>query len=169
MLKLFQHACVCAALCMLHASGAHAAGQGADGPVALALEDFSLEQLSGIARSGATTLPEALRLAPGVQLAFAGALRATAGLRLQHNDHAGMEVLPSRRLGWHHAAGALPWAAASPGYHELDVRIAWQARPDTAPALSGRNPLHARHPEAGTAGMRQLAEHLVFASAALRF
>jgi iron complex outermembrane receptor protein len=58
---------------------------------------------------------------------------------------------------------------AVPGYHELDVRIAWQARPGIELALTGRNLLHARHPEFGTAGMRQLAERLVFASAALRF
>ena len=56
-----------------------------------------------------------------------------------------------------------------PGYHELDARIAWQVRPDLELALAGRNLLHARHPEFGPAGMRQLAERGVFASASLRF
>jgi len=104
MLKPFQLACACAALCLLHAGSGHAAGQSTDGPVAVAaapaLEDYTLEQLSDIvvtsvsrqpgrlasapasvyviggheiARSGATTIPEALRLAPNLQVAFAGA------------------------------------------------------------------------------------------------
>jgi iron complex outermembrane receptor protein len=58
---------------------------------------------------------------------------------------------------------------AVPGYHELDARLAWQAGPELELALAGRNLLHARHPEFGTAGMRQLAERSVFASASLRF
>lgn len=58
---------------------------------------------------------------------------------------------------------------AVPGYHELDVRIAWQARAGVELALTGRNLLHARHPEFGEAGLRQLAERHVFASATLRF
>jgi len=58
---------------------------------------------------------------------------------------------------------------AVPGYHELDARIAWQAGPGVELALTGRNLLHARHPEFGAAGMRQLAERSVFASALLRF
>lgn len=58
---------------------------------------------------------------------------------------------------------------AVPGYHELDARIAWQYRPGVELALTGRNLLHARHPEFGRAGVRQLAERSVFASASLRF
>ena len=58
---------------------------------------------------------------------------------------------------------------AVPGYHELDARIAWQARPGVELALGGRHLLHARHPEFGAAGMRQLAERGVFASVSLRF
>lgn len=58
---------------------------------------------------------------------------------------------------------------AVPGYHELDVRLAWQARPGVELALAGRNLLQARHPEFGQAGLRQLAEGHVFASATLRF
>lgn len=58
---------------------------------------------------------------------------------------------------------------AVPGYHELDVRLAWQARPGVEPALVGRNLLQARHPEFGEADLRQLAERHVFASATLRF
>lgn len=56
-----------------------------------------------------------------------------------------------------------------PGYHELDLRPAWQAHPGVEPALAGRNLLQARHPEFGAAGPRQLAERYVFASATLRF
>lgn len=56
-----------------------------------------------------------------------------------------------------------------PGYHELDLRLAWQARPGVEPALAGRNLLHARHSEFGEAGLRQLAERHAFASATLRF
>ena len=58
---------------------------------------------------------------------------------------------------------------AVPGYHEPDVRLAWQARPGVELALTGRNLLHARHPEFGAAGLRQLAKRHVFASATLRF
>ncbi|MEX5744590.1 TonB-dependent receptor plug domain-containing protein [Massilia sp. X63] len=58
---------------------------------------------------------------------------------------------------------------AVPGYHELDARIAWQARPGVELALTGRNLLHASHPEFGAASVRQLAERSVFASASLRF
>jgi iron complex outermembrane receptor protein len=58
---------------------------------------------------------------------------------------------------------------AVPGYHELDACIAWQARPRVELALAGRNVLLAHHPEVGTAGLRQLAERGVFASASLRF
>ncbi|MCA1856325.1 TonB-dependent receptor [Massilia oculi] len=58
---------------------------------------------------------------------------------------------------------------ALPGYHELDARIAWQARPGLELAVSGRNLLHARHPEFGAADVRQLAERSVFASVTLRF
>lgn len=58
---------------------------------------------------------------------------------------------------------------AVPGYHELDLRLAWQARPGVELALAGRNLLHARHPEFGAAGLRQLAERHLFASATLRF
>ena len=97
MLKPSQLASVCAALCLLHAGGGQAAGQGGQAP---ALEDYTLEQLADIvvtsvsrqqerlssapasvyvissadiARSGASTVPEALRLAPNLQVAFTGA------------------------------------------------------------------------------------------------
>ncbi|NNG23287.1 TonB-dependent receptor plug domain-containing protein [Telluria aromaticivorans] len=58
---------------------------------------------------------------------------------------------------------------AVPGYHELDARIAWQARPELELSLVGRNLLHARHPEFGAADLRQLAERNLFASAMLHF
>lgn len=59
--------------------------------------------------------------------------------------------------------------AAVPSYHELDARLAWQVRPDLELSLQGRNLLHARHAEFGEAGMRQLIERSVLASASLRF
>ncbi len=101
MLKPFRLACVGAASLLLHAGSGHAAGQGIDdGQGAPALADYTLEQLADIvvtsvsrqqerlgsapaslyvisaadiARSGATTIPEALRLAPNLQVAFTGA------------------------------------------------------------------------------------------------
>lgn len=133
------------------------------------------------ARSGATTIPEALCLAPKVQaargrrLSPGGVLQdidaglATNGprshwqLRSLHDLGCGLGAdLPLRRVA------RLPQPAV-PGYHELDARIAWQARPGVELALAGRNLLHARHPEFGTAGLQQLAERSVFASALLRF
>lgn len=59
--------------------------------------------------------------------------------------------------------------AAVPSYHELDARLAWQVRPDLELALQGSNLLHARHAEFGSAGVRQLIERSVLASATLRF
>lgn len=84
-------------------------------------------------------------------------------LRSSHDIRPGLSAdLMLRRVA------RLPQPAV-PGYHELDARIAWQARPDLELALAGRNLLHARHPEFGAAGLRQLAERGVFASASLRF
>ena len=84
-------------------------------------------------------------------------------LRSSHDFRRGLRAdLMLRRVA------RLPQPAV-PGYHELDARLAWQARPDVELALAGRNLLHARHPEFGAAGMRQLAERGVFASALLRF
>jgi iron complex outermembrane receptor protein len=64
--------------------------------------------------------------------------------------------------------GSLPDPAV-PAYHELDARLAWQARPDLELALAGRNLLHRAHVEFGRPGMRQLLERTVVLSAALSF
>ncbi|RZA31174.1 MAG: TonB-dependent receptor, partial [Lysobacteraceae bacterium] len=57
------------------------------------------------------------------------ALRATAGLRVEHNDYTGTELLPSLRLAWDHAPGAMLWAAASrtvraPARIDREMRLA---------------------------------------------
>lgn len=182
-------ACVCAASLLLHAGGRLAAAQEAgERRTDLPLEDDSLEQLSdivvtavsrqpgrlasapaavcvisgaGIARSGATTLPEALRLAPDLQVVFASAREYAISACGDLAPGLAADLLLRR-------VARLPQPAV-PGYHELDARIAWQARPGVELALAGRNLLHAHHPEFGTAGMRQLAERGVFASVSLRF
>jgi len=58
---------------------------------------------------------------------------------------------------------------AVPGYHELDARIAWQARPNLELALVGRNLLHKRHAEFGEPGLRQTFERNLGFSAILQF
>ena len=58
---------------------------------------------------------------------------------------------------------------AVPGYHELDARIAWQARPNLELALVGRNLLHNQHAEFGEPGLRQTFERNVGFSAILQF
>lgn len=56
-----------------------------------------------------------------------------------------------------------------PGYHELDARIAWQARPNLELALAGRNLLHDEHAEFGEPGVRQTFERSLTMSAILQF
>ena len=63
MLKLFQLACVCAALFLPHAGGGHVTGS------------------AGIARPGAVTVPETLRPAPNLRAAFAGTPEYATGTR----------------------------------------------------------------------------------------
>ena len=58
---------------------------------------------------------------------------------------------------------------AVPGYHELDARIAWQARPNLELALVGRNLLHDQHAEFGEPGLRQTFARSVGFSAILQF
>ena len=58
---------------------------------------------------------------------------------------------------------------AVPGYHELDARIAWQARPNLEIALVGRNLLHDEHAEFGEPGVRQTFERSLTMSAILQF
>jgi len=58
---------------------------------------------------------------------------------------------------------------AVPGYHELDARIAWQARPNLELALVGRNLLHDEHAEFGEPGLRQTFERSLGMSAILQF
>ncbi len=89
--------------------------------------------------------------------------RSYWSLRSSHDIRPGLTAdLMLRRVA------RLPQPAV-PGYHELDARLAWQAAPNLELALAGRNLLHASHPEFGAAGLRQLAERSVFASASLRF
>lgn len=64
--------------------------------------------------------------------------------------------------------GALTQPAVA-GYHELDARIAWQARPNLELALVGRNLLHDEHAEFGDAGLRQTFERSLSMSATLQF
>ncbi|HEU4851491.1 MAG TPA: TonB-dependent receptor [Telluria sp.] len=45
---------------------------------------------------------------------------------------------------------------AVPSYHELDVRLAWNAAPGLEASITGRNLLHSEHPEFGPAATRQL-------------
>lgn len=105
-----------------------------------------------------------------------GSLDASARAGLATNDpRSSWQLRSSHELGARLSADLLLRGVARlpqpavPGYHELDVRLAWQAGPAVELALVGRNLLHARHPEFGAAGLRQLAERHVFASATLRF
>jgi hypothetical protein len=103
--------------------------------------------------------PEAVRvLEPGRHAQPAGAVSCAIPLFCRDNDRL-RSLAPE-------AGGAL---FRMPGYHEPDVRLAWQAQPGVELALAGRNLLHARHPGFGEAGQRQLAERHVFAGATLRF
>lgn len=80
----------------------------------------------------------------------------------------GLEVHSLGQLPDIAGSGAAPVPAVS-RYHGLGALVAWQARPGPGPAPAGRHLLQARYPESGTAGLRQLAERHVFASATLRF
>jgi iron complex outermembrane receptor protein len=84
-------------------------------------------------------------------------------LRSSHDLAPGWQADLSLRF-----VGSLPQPAV-PAYHELDARLAWQARPDLELAMAGRNLLHPSHAEFGAAGMRQKFERTVILSATLRF
>lgn len=47
------------------------------------------------------------------EVALGPALKATLGLRLEHNSYTGLEWLPNARIAWQPAPQALLWAAAS--------------------------------------------------------
>jgi iron complex outermembrane receptor protein len=51
----------------------------------------------------------------------------------------------------------------------MDLRMAWQPRPNLELSVTGQNLLHRSHPEFGTAGVRQVFERAVFVRLALRF
>jgi iron complex outermembrane receptor protein len=70
-------------------------------------------------------------------------------------------------LSWRYM-GDLPRPAV-PAYHELDLRLAWQPRPDLELSITGQNLLHAAHPEFGAAGGRQVFERTAFLKLSLRF
>ncbi|WP_167088243.1 TonB-dependent receptor plug domain-containing protein [Massilia frigida] len=56
-----------------------------------------------------------------------------------------------------------------PAYYELDLRMAWQARPNVEVALSGQNLLHRSHAEFGQAATRRLIERSVTLQLSSRF
>ncbi|WP_312552663.1 TonB-dependent receptor plug domain-containing protein [Massilia sp.] len=87
----------------------------------------------------------------------------TWSLRSAHELAPGLQLDLSLRH-----IGGLPEPAV-PGYHELDARIAWQARPNLELALVGRNLLHDKHAEFGVPGLRQTFERSLTASAILQF
>jgi iron complex outermembrane receptor protein len=47
------------------------------------------------------------------EIALADSLRLTLGLKLEHNNYTGMEVLPNARLGWKFADNQFAWASVS--------------------------------------------------------
>jgi iron complex outermembrane receptor protein len=106
----------------------------------------------------------------------AGSMDASGGAGLATNDPRSYWSLRSSHdlaAGWQadlglRYVGSLPQPAV-PAYHELDARLAWQARPDLELSLAGRNLLHRSHPEFGAAGTRQMFERTVMLSASLRF
>jgi iron complex outermembrane receptor protein len=64
--------------------------------------------------------------------------------------------------------GSLPRPEV-PAYTEMDVRMAWQPRPNLELSVTGQNLLQRSHPEFGTPGLRQVFERAVFVKLALRF
>lgn len=56
-----------------------------------------------------------------------------------------------------------------PAYCELDVRMAWQPRPQLEVALSGQNLLHAAHAEFGAPATRRMIERAVSLQLSARF
>ncbi|MFD2365634.1 TonB-dependent receptor plug domain-containing protein [Pseudoduganella sp. GCM10020061] len=56
-----------------------------------------------------------------------------------------------------------------PSYHELDVRLAWNAAPGLEASVTGRNLLHSEHPEFGPAATRQLVGRSVLFNLSWRY
>ena len=56
-----------------------------------------------------------------------------------------------------------------PGYCELDVRLAWQPRPNLELSIVGRNLLHDRHAEFGVPATRQEVERGVYGKVTWHF
>ena len=56
-----------------------------------------------------------------------------------------------------------------PGYSELDLRLAWLARPKLELSVVGQNLLHRRHVEFGVAGSMQAIKRGVYAKAVWRY
>jgi iron complex outermembrane receptor protein len=66
------------------------------------------------------------------------------------------------QLDFHlHGVGSLPNPAV-PAYAELDVQLAWRARGNVELAVTGRNLLHAQHPEFGPLPGRSEIERNVY-------
>ncbi len=83
------------------------------------------------------------------EIGLTPALRATAGLRLEHNDYTGLEVLPSLRLAWDHAPGAMLWGAVArtvraPARIDRELRL---VDPASGPAPESRRYLVAGGPD----------------------
>mgnify|MGYP000088309309 CR=1 FL=1 len=102
-------------------------------------------------------------IGPGVAGLAANDPKHSWSLRSAHELAPGLQLDLSLRH-----VGGLPEPAV-PGYHELDARIAWQARPNLELALVGRNLLHDEHAEFGVPGVRQTVGRSLTASAILQF
>ncbi|WLI91347.1 TonB-dependent receptor [Massilia sp. R2A-15] len=68
--------------------------------------------------AGFAFLPDHLQLHTGNlfaqdEIALTDALRFTAGLKVEHNNYTGAELLPNLRLGWSPAEAALLWTSLS--------------------------------------------------------
>jgi hypothetical protein len=138
-------ACACAASLLLHAGGGLAAARQAKGiPTDLPLDGYALKQLSDIGvapaarqpgKPGSGSISAAIHVISGAGIARSSAATSTNALHPVSSPQAACARLPQ---------------PAVPGYHEVDARIAWQARPGVERALTGRH--------------RQLAERGAFAS-----
>ncbi len=61
-------------------------------------------------------------------------LKATAGIKFEHNEYTGLEVLPSARLAWKYSADALVWSAVSRAVRapsRLDRDVYYPAPPNS--------------------------------------
>lgn len=102
-----------------------------------------------IRRSGATNLPEVLRLAPNLQVARVDSMQYALTARGSRFD-LGEEL----ELDLHLRGVDELTVQPVPAYVELDARLAWYPLENFEISLAGRNLLHERHPEFGDAARR---------------